>query len=141
MKRILGIDYGDKRIGFALSDPMRIIASPMEVYSRVNLEKDLEYINQLVAKNDVGLIVMGLPINMDGTEGERAQLAREFGGVVAQKTGLKIEYVDERWTSKESERMLIMHNVRREKRKGIIDKIAAQNILQRFLDSSRNQRV
>ena len=137
--RILGIDYGDKRIGFAISDQLRIIASPLEVYSRKSLKQDLEYIKKIIDAHQVDTVVIGLPINMDGTLGDRAIKTQEFGEQLKQIINLPIVYIDERWTSKESERVLIQSNVRREKRKSLMDKIAAQNILQRYLDMPKSK--
>ena len=137
--RTLGIDYGDKRIGLALSDELGIIASPLEVYHRKYLEEDLKYLAKIVSDKNVGNIVIGLPINMDGTMGERAQLTKTFGEQLASLIALPIIYVDERWTSIESEKILIESNVRRKNRKALIDKMAAQNILQRYLDSPKNK--
>lgn len=137
--RVLGIDYGDKRIGLALSDQLRIIASPLEVYYRKSLQQDLEYIQKIIQANQVDTIVIGLPINMDGTLGERATQTQDFGEQLRQLTNIPIVYVDERWTSKESERILIQSNIRREKRKTLVDKVAAQNILQRYLDMPKNK--
>jgi putative Holliday junction resolvase len=137
--RVLGIDYGDKRIGFALSDQLRIIASPLEVYYRKSLRQDLDYIKKLIQSNQVDTVVIGLPINMDGTLGERALKTQEFGEMLKSVIDIPIVYVDERWTSKESERILIESNIRREKRKVLVDKVAAQNILQRYLDMPKNK--
>ncbi|NLC16599.1 MAG: Holliday junction resolvase RuvX [Clostridiales bacterium] len=137
--RVLGIDYGDKRIGFAISDQFRIIASPLEVYSRKTLKQDLEYIKKIIDAHQVDTVVIGLPINMDGTLGDRAIKTQEFGEQLKQIINLPIVYIDERWTSKESERVLIQSNVRREKRKSLMDKIAAQNILQRYLDMPKSK--
>lgn len=137
--RTLGIDYGDKRIGLALSDELGIIASPLEVYRRKSLEEDLKYLAKIIDDKKVGDIVIGLPINMDGTMGERVQLTKAFGKNLSSITILPIRYIDERWTSIESEKILIEGNVRREKRKALIDKMAAQNILQRYLDSPKNK--
>jgi len=137
--RTLGIDYGDKRIGLALSDELGIIASPLEVYYRKSLKEDFKYLERIIIEKKVGNIVIGLPINMDGTLGERAKITKEFGQQLFSLISLPIIYVDERWTSIESERILIEGNVRRDKRKALIDKMAAQNILQRFLDSPKNK--
>ena len=137
--RVLGIDYGDKRIGFAISDQFRIIASPLEVYSRKTLKQDLEYIKKIIDAHQVDTVVIGLPINMDGTLGDRAIKTQDFGEQLKQIINLPIVYIDERWTSKESERVLIQSNVRREKRKSLMDKIAAQNILQRYLDMPKSK--
>ena len=132
--RKMALDYGEVRIGIAFSDILNIIANGYETYTRKNLEADLEYLNKLVKEKEVDTIILGLPINMDGTEGERALKTREFGDLLAQKTGLPIKYLDERLTSASAERMLIEADMRREKRKQVIDKISATIILQNYLD-------
>ncbi|HEY8419551.1 MAG TPA: Holliday junction resolvase RuvX [Clostridia bacterium] len=137
--RVLGIDYGDKRIGLALSDQLKILASPLEVYIRKSLQQDLEYIKKLIQSNQVDTVVIGLPLNMDGTLGDRALKTQEFGEQLKSIIDIPIVYIDERWTSKESERILIESNIRREKRKVLVDKVAAQNILQRYLDMPKNK--
>ena len=135
--RKLGIDYGDARLGFALGDILGIIAQPLEVLHRKNHEYDLAHIKNLIEKNSVDGIVLGLPINMDGTTGERAKIAYAFGDTLRAATGLPVYYVDERLTTVSGEKMLIAAEVRWEKRKQIIDKIAAQAILQSFLDNPK----
>lgn len=132
--RKMALDYGEVRIGIAFSDILNIIANGYETYTRKGLEADLEYLNKLAKEKEVDTIVLGLPINMDGTEGERALKTREFGDLLAQKTGLNIKYLDERLTSASAERMLIEADMRREKRKQVIDKISATIILQNYLD-------
>jgi len=135
--RKLGIDYGDVRLGFALSDPMGIIASPLEVYTRKGLDRDLQYIAALIKEKEVDAAVIGLPVNMDGTKGERAQKSLDFGGQLNRYCGVKVEYFDERLSTVSAERALLEGNMRREKRKEVIDKIAAQIILQNYLDSAK----
>ena len=135
--RKLGIDYGDARLGFALSDPMGIIASPLEVYQRRGEENDFKYIAELIKAKEVDTAVIGLPVNMDGSSGDRAQKSKDFGDKLKAKCGVKVEYIDERLTTVSAERYLIEGNVRREKRKEVIDKIAAQIILQSYLDRKR----
>ena len=132
--RKMGIDYGDVRIGIAFSDLLGIIANGYESYTRIDLDKDLDYLTKLAKNNEVDEIIMGLPINMDGTEGERAIKTREFGSLLEEKSGLKVKYVDERLTSVSAERLLIEADVRRENRKKVIDKISATIILQSYLD-------
>lgn len=132
--RKMALDYGEVRIGIAFSDILNIIANGYETYTRKNLEADLDYLNKLVKEKEVDTIVLGLPINMDGTEGERAIATREFGDLLAKKTGLVVKYLDERLTSASAERMLIEADMRREKRKQVIDKISATIILQNYLD-------
>jgi putative Holliday junction resolvase len=135
--RKMGIDFGKVRIGIALSDPMCIISSPYETYTRVSFENDIEYLHNLIKKQAVDMIVFGLPLQMDGQEGEMASHTRHFANQLAQATGVEITFVDERLTSVEAEEILISANVRREERKMLIDKIAAQIILQQYLERRR----
>lgn len=132
--RKIAVDLGDVRIGLASSDIMGIIASGSETYYRKGGEVDLDYVAQFAKNQQADTIVIGLPINMDGTEGERAQLSRDFGEALKSKTDCAIVYVDERLTSKSAERLLISADMRREKRKTVIDKVAAAIILQSYLD-------
>lgn len=132
--RKIAVDLGDVRIGLASSDIMGIIASGNETYYRKGGEVDLDYVAQFAKNQQADTIVIGLPINMDGTEGERAQMSRDFGEALKSKTDCKIVYVDERLTSKSAERLLISADMRREKRKTVIDKVAAAIILQSYLD-------
>ncbi len=134
--RKIALDIGDVRIGIASSDPMGIIAGGYESYTRKKgcLEADLQYIADYVKKQDADTIVIGLPLNMDGTEGERVMMYREFGASLAEYTAVKIVYQDERLTTVQAERMLISGGVRRDKRKKVIDKVAATIILQSYLD-------
>ncbi len=133
--RKMGVDYGDKRIGIALSDQLCIISSPYEVYQNHGEEDALKHLDKIIKDNDVDEVAMGLPLNMDGTEGERAKLHRAFGEKLALYSGVKVHFIDERLTSAEAEDILISSGVRREKRKELIDKIAAQLILQTFIEN------
>ena len=138
MNRVMALDFGDARIGIAMSDIMKIIANGYETYKRVSEEKDLQYIAGLVKPKAVDEIVFGVPINMDGTEGDRVLRTREFADKLQQLIpNVKISFQDERLTTVTGERMLIEAGVRREKRKGVIDKIAATIILQQYLDCKR----
>ncbi len=138
MNRVMALDFGDARIGIAMSDIMKIIANGYETYKRINEEKDLQYIVSLVKPNMVDEIVFGLPINMDGSEGDRVLKTRDFAGKLQELLpNTKIAFQDERLTTVTGERMLIEAGVRREKRKGVIDKIAATIILQQYLDCHR----
>ena len=132
--RKMALDYGEVRIGIAFSDLLNIIANGYESYTRRDLQTDLKYLSQLAKDHEVDEIVMGLPINMDGTEGERVQATRVFGDQLHEASGLKISYIDERLTSVSAERLLISADVRRENRKKVIDKISATIILQNYLD-------
>ncbi len=135
--RKIAVDLGDVRIGLATSDIMGIIASGSETYMRRSEEEDLAYIANFAKKAEADTIVIGLPVNMDGTEGERAQISRDFADKIKELTDCKIVFEDERLTSKSAERMLIAADVRRDKRKKVIDKIAAAIILQSYLDKNR----
>lgn len=134
-KRLMGVDYGDVRIGIAFSDLLQIICSPYETYIRINEEADLKYLVNLIKKQDVETVVFGLPLNMDGTEGDRALKTREFASKLAMLVDVKVVFHDERLSSIEAEDLLISANVKREKRKQLIDKIAAQIILESYLNS------
>ncbi len=132
--RKLALDVGDVRIGFATSDIMGIIASGYETYTRKGAPKDYEYIKEFCAKNSVDTIVIGLPLNMDGTEGDRVEITRQFADELKPYVeNIKIVFQDERLTTVQAEKMLIQGGVRREKRKQVIDKVAATLILQAYL--------
>ena len=137
MHRKMGIDYGDKRIGIAMTDALCIISSPFEVYKNIGEEDAISHIAKLVKDYNVDEIAMGLPLNMDGTEGERALIHKAFGEKLENASGAKVHFVDERLTSAEAEEILISSGVRREKRKELIDKISAQIILQTYIDSHK----
>ena len=134
--RKMALDYGEVRIGIAFSDLLNIIANGYETYTRRTLDKDLEYLSNLAKEREVDTIVMGLPINMDGTEGERALATREFADKLHETSGLPIVFLDERLTSVSAERLLIEADVRRENRKKVIDKVSATIILQNYLDKN-----
>lgn len=133
--RHLCIDLGDVRIGLATSDSMGICATGLETYRRVDPDKDLAYIADIVKRENVGKVVIGLPVNMDGTSGERVEKARAFGDALKPLVSAEIAYQDERLSTVAGERMLIEAGMRRDKRKKVIDKIAATIILQTYLDS------
>ena len=135
MKRIMGIDYGDARTGIAISDLLcSIVGSTTVIHSRKD-EKTLEEIKKLVAEHDVGSIVMGLPKNMNGTEGLRAELCRSFAELVRQETGLEVKLWDERRTTVEAHNILSEHNYHGKKRKNTVDAVAASLILEGYLNS------
>ena len=136
--RIMGLDYGSKTIGVALSDSLCITAQAVETIWRKEenkLRKSCARIEELIRENDVELIVLGLPKHMNNDIGERAEKALEFGKMLERRTGLEVVMWDERLTTVEAERTLIENKVRREDRKQYIDKIAAVFILQGYLDS------
>ena len=136
-KRIMGVDYGDKRIGIALTDLMQIIASPLEVYQNKTLKEDIDYICKIIKDNDVEKVVFGLPLNMDGSEGDRAKITKKFASLVAQQTNAEIVFQDERLSSIEADEILIKCNVKREKRKKLIDKLSACIILESYLNKKQ----
>ena len=133
MKRVMGIDFGDARTGIAISDLLcSIVGSTTVIHSR-NPEKTLEAICELVKTQDIGQIVMGLPKNMNGTEGPRAELCREFAGKVQQATGVEVKLWDERRTTVEAHNILSAHNYHGQKRKDTVDAVAASLILEGYL--------
>ncbi|MBR3885573.1 MAG: Holliday junction resolvase RuvX [Clostridia bacterium] len=132
--KILALDIGTVRIGIATSDIMEIIASAYEVYRRKNLDIDVKYIAELVSKLDAGEIVIGLPLKLDGTEGQSVEMAREFGEKLSQLVNVPIVYQDERLSTVTAQKILIESGMRREKRKDKVDSIAATIILQTYLD-------
>lgn len=134
-KRYICLDYGDKRIGVAFSDPTGTIASAYEVYHRTCLQNDLDYLCQLASSQGATKIIIGLPLNADGTEGSRAQVTRQFANLLQQKSGLETELVDERFSSIEAEELLKEAKMPWQERKKILDKVAAQIILQDYLDT------
>lgn len=139
MGRILGVDYGKKRIGLALSDIMGIMAQPFDVIESKGLKNNVENILNIAKEKEVSCIVIGKPVNMNATEGEMAELAKEFCEELKKMTDIKIEMIDERLTTAQAERFLVEEaNVSREKRKGIRDKLAATFILQTYLDIHSN---
>ena len=134
MKRIMGIDYGDARTGIAFSDLLcSIVGSTMVIHSR-KPEKTLQEIVKLAAEHDAGEIVMGLPKNMDGSEGPRAELCRAFAEEVRQATGLEVTLWDERRTTVEAHNILNEHNYHGKKRKNTVDAVAASLILEGYLN-------
>ena len=139
MKRKIALDVGDVRIGVAVSDLLGITANPRETYVRKkgDLNADIAYFCEYAKREEADAFVLGLPKNMDGTEGDRAVVTRQFGDMLQEASGLPVLYQDERLTTVSAERMLIDADVRREKRKKVIDKVAAPIILQSYLDSHR----
>ncbi len=134
MKRILGIDFGDARTGIAISDLLgTLVGSTTVIHSR-RPEKTLEEIVKIVSESEIGEIVMGLPRNMDGSEGPRAQLCREFGDKVREATGLTVTMWDERRTTVEAHNILSEHNYHGKKRKNTVDAVAASLILEGYLN-------
>ncbi len=136
--RIMGLDFGSKTIGVAISDPLGLTAQGIEIIRRKSenkLRRSLARIEALILEYDVSSIVLGFPKNMNNTIGERCEKTLEFKKAVERRTGLPVALWDERLTTVEAERTLIEGEVRREERKQFIDKLAAALILQGYLDS------
>jgi putative holliday junction resolvase len=133
--RILALDFGTRRVGAAVCDPERSMAFPLEVYDRRGPDLDARHYRDLAAANDVERIVVGLPIHTTGREGRLATAARSFGDWLAEVTRLPVVYFDERYTSIEAEQRLIDARLTRQKRKALRDKLAAQIMLQSYLDA------
>lgn len=137
--RILGIDYGDKRTGFAVSDELGLIATPLKTYSMKSMKLAIDYAASLTEKLEVELIVLGLPLNMDGSRGFRAEKVTAFGRVLERVSKVPVRYQDERLTSVEAEEILKEGNVKADKRKELVDSMAARLILQDYLEAVRNK--
>ena len=137
--RIMGIDYGDARTGVAISDLLCSIVGTTYVVPSRNREKAIADIVRLTKENQVGQIVVGLPRNMDGTEGPRAELCREFADALQQATGLPIAMWDERRTTVEAHNILSQHNYHGKKRKETVDAVAASLILEGYLAYRKRQ--
>ncbi len=131
-KRIVALDVGDVRIGIAVSDPSRTIAQPLETYTRVGYGPDGRYLKALCERFETDEVLLGLPLNMDGSQGGQAEKTRAFGTVL-ETAGLTVFYWDERLTSKTAERALLEGNLRRAERKLHVDKVAAAVILEQWL--------
>jgi len=134
MKRVLGLDMGSKRIGVAVSDPLGITAQPLTVIKAENNQEILEELKPIINDQKADEIVLGLPLNMNGTEGPQAKRVIEFCDFLKGKINIPVKLWDERMTTAQVERIMIKADVTRKKRKEKIDKLAAQVILQSYLD-------
>ena len=137
MSRIMGLDFGSKTVGVALSDPLLITAQGREIIRREKpdkLRQTLARIEAIISEEDVTEIVLGLPKNMNGTEGERVELTMKFKDDLERRTGLKVTMWDERLTTVAADRYMMDAGIRRENRKQYVDEIAAVFILQGYLD-------
>ena len=139
MGRIIAFDIGDKRIGVAISDPFNEMALPLETYFRRAKEKDAEYLAALAKEKGADKIVCGLPVNFDGSESEQTKKTQNFIEFLKGFTNIEIVCADERFTTLMARRVLIEADMRREKRKEVIDKIAASYILEDYLKKIKNQ--
>ena len=132
---ILSVDYGDVRTGIAVCDKMEMLASPVTVITQSYAPKLIAEIEKFISQYTPELIVVGLPKNMDGTSGERAEKCRNFADALTEKTGIRTVMVDERLTTVSAHRALNVTNVRGDKRKGIVDAVSAVMILESYLAS------
>ncbi len=139
MKKVMGIDYGDARTGVAISDLLCSIVGTTTVIHSRNMEKTIQEICCIAEENQVGEFAVGLPKNMDGTEGARAQLCREFANQLQERTGLPVTLWDERRTTVEAHNILSQHNYHGKKRKNTVDAVAASLILEGYLAFRKNR--
>ncbi len=133
-ERLMGLDVGAKTIGIAFSDVRRVVATPRETIRRSKFTDDAETLRRLIEANDVGGLVIGLPINMDGSEGPRCQSVRQFAANLLAKIDIPVAFWDERLSTVAAERALIEADVSRKRRAEVVDKMAAAYILQGALD-------
>lgn len=136
--RIMAVDFGDSRTGIAVCDRDEILASPLTVITEYNFEKCAEKVAELSKKEKAELIVVGLPKNMDGSSGERAEKCTEFARLVGEISGLPTEMWDERRTTVTAHNYLNETNVRGKKRKAVVDAVAATIILESYLEYRKN---
>ena len=132
--RVLGIDYGERRIGLAVSDPGGTLALPVGTLERRGWKRDLAALVAVIEERQVERIVVGLPLHLDGREGDTAAAARRFAERLAEAASLPVETVDERWTTREAERALAEGGRRGRKRRAVVDAVAATLLLRSFLE-------
>ncbi len=136
-ERVLGLDFGEKRIGLAISDPLGATAQPLEVIDRQSLADDIDRIGEMAARRDTSKIVVGLPLNMDGSVGPQARRVRRFAARLRRELELEVVLWDERLSSAEAERALLHADERRSRRSEVRDAVAAAVVLQAYLDAQR----
>lgn len=139
--RIMGLDYGSKTVGVAISDPLFLTAQPIEIIRRESenkLRRTLARIEELIKEYEVGEIILGLPKNMNNTMGDRAEKSLEFKAMLERRTGLEVKMWDERLSTVSAHKAMIEAGIRREDRSKYVDSIAAVFILQGYLDSRSN---
>lgn len=133
--RLLGIDHGAVRLGLAVSDPERRIASPLANYTRHDLEQDGRFLKKVIAEEEIGQVIIGLPVHLSGHEGEQAVAARAFGQWLGRLAGTPIVFWDERFSTWEAEASLRLAGLTNKKRKARRDQVAAQVLLQAYIDA------
>lgn len=136
-KRFMGLDYGKARIGIAFSDYSATIATADSIYKCRGQEEDLKYLTSYAKENDILGIVLGLPLNADGTESEMSLKVKNFGKALEDYSQIRVFYQDERYTSFEAEEYLKEAGLKWEDRKKLLDKVSAQIILQNYLDENK----
>ena len=137
--RILGLDVGDRRIGIALSDPLGLTAQPLTVVERQRMTVDVEAVRSLVERHAVERVVVGLPLTLRGTTGPQAEKVTVFADALRRRLAVPVQLIDERLTTVQGERALLAAGATRRRRKQLIDQVAAQLILQQFLDAQRHE--
>lgn len=136
----MALDLGERRIGVAVSDPLGLTAQGLETLVRTNLREDLARLEELARRHEAALVLVGNPVNMNGTEGRRSAWAREFAEKLRRRCGLRVELWDERLTSREAGRVLRESGVSQTKRGKAVDRLSAVLLLQSYLDSIPGQR-
>lgn len=136
-ERILGVDFGDTRTGLAVSDLLGMLANGIGYVNSTYMPKTVQMVAEKAKEQGVARIVVGLPINMNGTLGPRAEHAKEFAAMLAEETGLPVEMFDERCSTMAAHQILNLTDTRGKKRKAAVDTLSAQIILQNYLDSKR----
>ncbi|NQY60627.1 Holliday junction resolvase RuvX [Cognatishimia sp.] len=134
MQALMGLDLGTKTIGIAVSDGMQSVATPLETVKRKKFTQDAERLLQIIAERNIGAVILGLPLNMDGTEGPRAQSTRAFARNLEKLIPIPITFWDERLSTVAAERALLEGDTSRKRRSEVIDHVAASYILQGVLD-------
>lgn len=135
----LGVDLGEKRIGLALSDGLKIVAQPLTVFERTSRKADFEFVGQLVQEHQIGKIIIGLPVQMDGQEGAMAKWCRDYGAALGKTLDLPVDWQDESLTSEMAAGAMAEAGYSRKKMKGKLDAVAAALILQSYMDEHRQQ--
>lgn len=133
----MGVDFGGKRIGIAFSDLSGTIATAYEVYVSQNEEKDIDYLTSLAKKREVSKVVFGLPLNADGTESDQTRWTRDFATKFSEKSEIETDFEDERFSSLEAEELLKEAKMNWKQRKLVLDKVAAEIILQNYLNKNK----
>jgi putative Holliday junction resolvase len=137
----MGLDVGTKTVGVAIADELGMTAQPITTVRRTNLKADLEQLRALAEERSVTHVVIGLPLNMDGSEGPRAEASRAFAASVERSLGLSVELWDERLTTVSAQRVLLEADMSRQKRKKVVDTVAASIILQGWLEARAIRRA